>query len=178
MTDLKEEYYFNFVPNHEAANPSIDWKVYRSILNVVLTYSALDARMARFLAEWDLFPSAFNLLTILARTEGEGMHLSKISELLAVSRANVTGLVDVLARKGLVKRISTSADRRVRVAVLTQEGSQLIEEILPRYYQFNAGLCDGISDHDAETMARVLTTIRAAVESEQKQFSTEKSQTV
>lgn len=169
MTDLKEDYYFGFVPRHEAGNPSIDWKVYHSILNVVLTYSALDARMARFLAEWDLFPSAFNLLTILARTDGEGMHLSKISELLAVSRANVTGLVDVLARKGLVRRVSSPADRRVRLAMLTAEGSQLIQEILPRYYQFNAGLCDSISDKDCETMVSVLGTMREAVELEMKQ---------
>ncbi len=168
MTDLKEDYYFGFVPRHEAGNPSIDWKVYHSILNVVLTYSAVEARLARFLAEWDLFPSAFNLLTILARTDGEGMHLSKISELLAVSRANVTGLVDVLARKGLVRRVSSSADRRVRLAMLTPEGSQLIQDILPRYYQFNAGLCNSISDQDSETMVNVLSRIREAVENEMK----------
>src|SRR5690606_23983693 len=82
MADLKEDYYFQFVPEREKARGSnIDWKSYNSIISVVLTYSALEARLARFLARWDLFPSAFNLLAILARTDGEGMHLSRISEL-------------------------------------------------------------------------------------------------
>lgn len=162
MTDPREDYYFNYVPKFEGDNSHVDWKVYNCFLNVVLTYSAIDARVSKFLTEWDLFPSAFNLLTILSRTGGEGMHLSKISELLAVSRANVTGLVDVLARKGLVNRVSSAADRRVRLATLTEKGSELIQEILPRYYQFNKGLCNELSDEEAQMMMEKLTTLRHA----------------
>ena len=163
MRDLKEEYYFKTVPEIEAQNTYIDWKVYNCFLNAVLTYSALDARGAKFLAKWDLFPSAFNLLTILSRTQGEGMHLSKISELLAVSRANVTGLVDVLARKGLVNREASTADRRVRLAKLTDKGSALIQEILPKYYEFNAGLCRDLPDDDVEVMIRTLKRLRTSI---------------
>lgn len=160
MTDPKEDYYFNEVPQLEAANPHINWTVYRTLLNVVLTYSALDSRLARFLSRWDLFPSAFNLLTILSRAGEEGIHLSRISELLAVSRANVTGLVDVLARKGLVTRVSNPADRRVRLAQLTEKGRLLIQEILPQYYQFNAGLCSDIPEADTESLHKTLTHLR------------------
>lgn len=165
MADLKEEYYFQFVPEREKARGSnIDWKAYNSMLSVVLSYSALEARMSRFLSRWELFPSAFNLLAILARTDGEGMHLSRISELLAVSRANVTGLVDVLARKNLVQRVPSETDRRVRLAQLTPEGTRLIDEILPAYYEFNRGLCDAVPDGDIETLTRTLDQLRAIIE--------------
>lgn len=160
MGDLKEDYYFGFVPDRERDNSNIDWKSYNSLLNVVLTYSAVEARLARFLSRWELFPSAFNLLVILARTDGEGMHLSRISELLAVSRANVTGLVDVLSRKGLVERIPGPGDRRVRLAVLTKQGIELIEEILPLYYEFNSGFCEDMSDAEYEAMCKSLTIMR------------------
>jgi MarR family 2-MHQ and catechol resistance regulon transcriptional repressor len=166
MSDFKEEYYFGYVPEREKDNEYIDWKAYRSILNVVLTYSAMESRMAKFLSKWDLFPSAFNLMVILARTDGHGMHLSRISELLAVSRANVTGLVDVLARKDLVERVSSPSDRRVRLALLTNKGSKLINEILPQYYQFNSGLCKDISEEDFETLIKTLTHIRKAIHRE------------
>lgn len=166
MTDFKDEYYFGYVPEREKDNDFIDWKAYHTILNVVLTYSTMESRMARFLSKWELFPSAFNLMVILARTDGQGMHLSRISQLLAVSRANVTGLVDVLARKGLVQRVSSPTDRRVRLALLTDRGSELIQEILPQYYQFNAGLCKDISESDFETMVSTLTHIRKTIDRE------------
>lgn len=164
MADLKEDYYFKVVPEHERAKGSeIDWKAYNAQISVVLTYSALEARLSRFLAQWDLFPSAFNLLTILARTGGEGMHLSRISELLAVSRANVTGLVDVLTRKNLVQRVPSDTDRRVRVARLTGAGSKLIQEILGEYYQFNRGLCGDLTEQEIEDLIRGLGQLRASI---------------
>jgi len=163
MTDPKEDYYFNFVPQREAGNPDINWTVYRTLLNVVLTFSALDARLARFLAQWDLFPSAFNLLTMLSRSEDKGMHLSRISELLAVSRANVTGLVDVLARKGLVNRMPSETDRRVRLAVLTDKGHALIQEILPKYYQMNQALAQHMDEEETQALNKALSKIRVAI---------------
>lgn len=166
MSDYKEDYYFGFVPEREKDNENIDWKAYHSTLNVVLTYSAIESRMARFLSAWDLFPSAFNLMVILARTDGQGMHLSRISELLAVSRANVTGLVDVLARKGLVQRVPSPTDRRVRLALLTDEGEKLITEILPQYYQFNSGLCKDLSQDEYTALISSLKSIREAIERE------------
>jgi DNA-binding MarR family transcriptional regulator len=164
MADLKEDYYFKCVPEREqAAGSNIDWKAYNAIISIVLSYSTVEARLSKFLARWDLFPSAFNLLSILFRTNGQGMHLSRISELLAVSRANVTGLVDVLARKKLVQRVASEKDRRVRLARLTPEGLRLIQEILPAYYEFNRGLCDSVSDADMETLSRVLSQLRTTM---------------
>lgn len=161
MDDLKENYYFGFVPEREmAAGSEIDWKTYNCLIAIVLTYSATEARLSRFLARWEIFPSAFNLLAILARGDAAGVHLSRISDLLAVSRANVTGLVDVLARKKLVERVPSPADRRVRLARLTPDGKKLIGEILPAYYRFNSGLFAGISDEDTEVVMRTLKKMR------------------
>ncbi len=166
MADIKEEYYFGFVPDYERDSQIIDWKVYNTVLNVVLTYSAVETRMANFLSKWDLFPSAFNLMVILARTDGQGMHLSRISDLLAVSRANVTGLVDVLARKGFVERSQSPTDRRVRLAVLTTKGSELIQTIMPQYYKFNAELGTDIDDDEYSVMVKGLSKLRHTIRNE------------
>lgn len=163
MTDLKEDYYFQFVPQYEKSSDYIDWKAYHSLMNVVVTFSAIDGKVTRFLTQWDLFPSAFNLLVILVRTDGEGMHLSKISELLAVSRANITGLVDVLARKGLVKRIASKTDRRVRLAILTDKGEALTREIMPQYYRYYADMCKDVSPEEYDKLISSLTKIRKHV---------------
>lgn len=164
MDDLKEEYYFNYIPQWEKDRGiEVDWKTHNCVMSIVLTFSCLDANVSRFLARWDLFPSAFNLLAILVRFGGEGVHLSRISELLAVSRANVTGLVDVLARKNLVERVASTKDRRVRLARLTPDGQRLIDEILPQYYELNRGMCDDLTEEEGELLVKMLRRIRSRV---------------
>lgn len=164
MDDLKEDYYFNYIPQWEKEKGiEVDWKTHNCVMSVVLTFSCLDANVSRFLARWELFPSAFNLLAILVRFGGEGVHLSRISELLAVSRANVTGLVDVLARKNLVERVASTKDRRVRLARLTPDGRRLIDEILPEYYELNRGMCDDLTVEEGELLVKMLRQIRSRI---------------
>jgi DNA-binding MarR family transcriptional regulator len=50
-------------------------------------------------------------------------------------RSNITGLVDRLEKRGLVRRQEVAADRRAYRVVLTQAGAGLLREILPRYYE-------------------------------------------
>jgi len=156
----REDYYFRFIPDFEKNNSYFDLKTYGVLFSTILTYSAMETRTSQFLARWDLFPSAFNLLAILYRTSNCGMPLSKLSNLLAVSRANVTGLVDCLESRKLVERTSDPNDRRVRLAVLTSEGSELIQEIMPLYYARQKGLADCLTDQEQECMVHALTKFR------------------
>lgn len=160
MTDIKEDYYFSFLPEFEKNNKHIDWAAYHATMNIALTFTVLENQIARFLAQWDLFPSAYNLLNILYRTEGKGLPLSRISELLAVSRANVTGLVDVLSNKGLVDRTLSKQDRRIRIACLTARGVRLVNEITPEYYRMLSGICACLTEDQQNQLFNSLTMLR------------------
>ena len=50
-------------------------------------------------------------------------------------RSNVTGLVDRLEARGLVKRGEHATDRRAHLVRLTPAGRKLIESILPLYHR-------------------------------------------
>lgn len=55
------------------------------------------------------------------RTHGE------LAELLHCDKTNVTGLVDRLERRGLVRREANAGDRRVAEVVLTDDGVEMVD---------------------------------------------------
>ena len=69
------------------------------------------------------------------RSAGKKFKQHDISKLLLVSRANVTGLVTSLVRKGLAKREPDRDDRRAWLVKITPKGKSLLEAYLPRLYE-------------------------------------------
>jgi DNA-binding MarR family transcriptional regulator len=58
--------------------------------------------------------------------------MGRLAEALACDASNVTGLVDRLESRGLVRRLPAAADRRVKVLALTPEGARLRATVLER----------------------------------------------
>jgi DNA-binding MarR family transcriptional regulator len=58
--------------------------------------------------------------------------MGQLAETLACDASNVTGLVDRLESRGLVRRRPSAGDRRVKVLVLTPTGSRLRALLLDR----------------------------------------------
>ena len=63
----------------------------------------------------------FDLLAQLDRAP-DGMTLGELSQRMMVSNGNITGLVDRLARLGMIRRQPSRKDRRVQIVSLTAEG--------------------------------------------------------
>lgn len=89
--------------------------------------------------------------------------MHELGELLLVSRANATGLVDCLERKGLVERSASSKDRRVRLARLTKSGHKLLESILPEHYSRVRHLLRGLNNQDKAALSNLLMKLRRNV---------------
>lgn len=60
----------------------------------------------------------------------DGQPMSELAERLRISRSTATRLVDVLEKKGLVRRRMTQADRRQLRAWLTNKGEATYHDIL------------------------------------------------
>jgi DNA-binding MarR family transcriptional regulator len=58
--------------------------------------------------------------------------MSDLAQSLSCDNSNVTGIVDRLEERGLVRRESEAGDRRVKLLVLTDEGEKLRVEITKR----------------------------------------------
>ena len=58
--------------------------------------------------------------------------MSRLAEALACDASNVTGLVDRLEARGLVRRQPSAGDRRVKVLELTPAGARLRSTVFDR----------------------------------------------
>src|SRR3982750_3970443 len=96
--DKREEHYLSRMGRHgeryaEFPRPSVEL-----LVNLVYTCEVVESHLARRVEAHKLSLGAFNALMILSRFGAEGCPMHELGELLLVSRANVTGLVDSLER--------------------------------------------------------------------------------
>lgn len=165
QADKRERYYHDRVREHGQRYRQFHLPSVQVLLNLVYTYDVTATHLARRLSERGLSLSAFNLLMILSRSGSEGCPLYEIGELLLVSRANITGLMDCLERKDLVQRVSHKCDRRVRVARITQKGEVLLESLLPDHYSEVRMICSGLSNTEKIQLHTLLTKLRQSLQS-------------
>ena len=165
QVDKREHYYRGRVREHGRRYAQFHLPSVQVLLDLVYTYDVTASRLARRLAEHGLSLSAFNLLMILSRSGSDGCPLSEIGELLLVSRANITGLMDCLERKALVERVSEKRDRRVRVGRITQKGEALLESLLPDHYSEVRMICSALSNAEKTQLHTLLTKLRQSLQS-------------
>jgi len=79
-------------------------------------------------AEFDLSPIQCHVLHLIE--PGRPLPMSRLADTLSCDASNVTGLVDRLESRGLVRRQPSPQDRRVKVLHLTPTGARLRTELL------------------------------------------------
>jgi DNA-binding MarR family transcriptional regulator len=88
------------------------------------------AHLPPLAAELELSPAQCHVLHLIK--PGRPIPMGQLAETLACDASNVTGLVDRLESRGLVRRCPSAADRRVKVLDLTPKGSRLRALLLER----------------------------------------------
>src|SRR5712672_2906626 len=81
-------------------------------------------------SEFDLSPAQCHVLHLIE--PGQPIPMGRLAEALACDASNVTGLVDRLESRGLVRRQPSVEDRRIKVLVLAPAGSRLRSTVLAR----------------------------------------------
>jgi DNA-binding MarR family transcriptional regulator len=136
---------------------------YQALLQLLRTADTIWNASRAFFDRWDLGPSQFNVLNLLRLHPG-GLSQTELSRELIMHRSNVTGLVDRLERRGLVERKDAADDRRAYRVVLTDEGSALLDQILPEYFVRADGLWNALSPNRITALVEDLEVIAGNVE--------------
>jgi len=84
--------------------------------------------------------------------------MGRLAEALACDASNVTGLVDRLESRGLVRRDSAAEDRRVKVLALTPKGERLRVTVLERMNE-SSGRLDRLSPNEQRTLVKILSRL-------------------
>jgi DNA-binding MarR family transcriptional regulator len=127
-------------------------------------FQGLTARFAAQLAEHQLALIEFEVLMRLARSPEGALRMTDLSAQTTLTTSGVTRVIDRLSRDGLVCRRACATDRRSWYAVITDEGRQRLDAVLPGHLALIEEWFIGRLDPDQLTaMIGALRTVRDAV---------------
>jgi DNA-binding MarR family transcriptional regulator len=100
--------------------------------------------------------SSAQLNCLLALYENGPLSPSQIAKQILVNSSTVTGIIDRLEQKGLVRRLRISQDRRVITIELTKNGKVLAENAPPPVQQKIIDGLNKLSEDQIEQTAAIL----------------------
>lgn len=134
---------------------------HEALLGLYYTTISLKKHAAEFFAPFGLTDVQFNLMMMLRHHGGtDGLSQARLSEMMMVNRANVTGLVDRLEKAGMVRR-TAAADRRYNMIQLTAKGAKLLEKADPAYGAEVQQVMGVLSKADQKALIKACEKIRA-----------------
>src|ERR1700722_8905564 len=129
--DRREDYYHTRIKQAGPQYANFDLASAEILLSLRYTEDVLQQACGPLLAEYGLSKSSVNILMLLRHGPPEGMQLHDLGDLLLVSRANITGLIDHLEQKEYVTRAVDPSDRRARFARITKKGVESLNTFMP-----------------------------------------------
>jgi len=136
-------------------------------LDNVLGYVLRRAQVAVFndfrrtFAGYDLSPTQYSVLSILAETPG--MRQGDVSAALGIKRTNFVAVLDELERRGLARRQAVADDRRSRALYLTDDGAALAERLRKLNAAHEARLAAALPPGQAATLIELLKKLTDGV---------------
>jgi MarR family transcriptional regulator, 2-MHQ and catechol-resistance regulon repressor len=91
-------------------------------------------------AAYDLTFAQLDVLVALARAESASLSCSEIAEKTLITKGGITGILDRLEARGLVKRIPSRDDRRSVLVRLSGKGVELFRKLYPEVVRINRSL--------------------------------------
>ena len=104
--------------------------------------------------------SEYELLVMLVMSLGEDKQtftVTEISNLLQITPAGVTHLINPLEEAGYIERLQAPKDRRVVRIGLTKKGTQVAESLISEVQENLIGLVNHLGEEDSRTLIRLMS---------------------
>ena len=130
-----------------------------AVLNLFRTSDRIHIRFTRLFREHGLTPSQYNVLRIL-RGEGRPMECMEVAARTVAVVPGITGLLDRLARAGLVRRRQSADDRRVWLVDITDKGLALLAGLDSPVQELHRELLGHLAATELKELTRLLEKAR------------------
>jgi DNA-binding MarR family transcriptional regulator len=142
--------------------------VHERALRAFVRCSALVRRdTERYFSRFGLSGAQWGVLRTLQRAEAEGVNslgLKTLGQRMLVRPPSMTGVVERLARDGLIQKAPSSSDRRAKEVSLTIRGRGLVRRILRTHQQRIRTVVGHLSEADARTLTRLVESLSRRLE--------------
>jgi DNA-binding MarR family transcriptional regulator len=130
---------------------------WRSFIETVVD---LNAALEADLARHGVTLGDYQVLVHLSEAPDHEMRMCDLAALLQLSPSGLTRRLDGLVRMGVVERRPSDLDRRVMLAVLTDDGWSYLEKVAPVHVDsVRHHIIDRLTRDDMAAMARIFGTI-------------------
>ena len=126
-------------------------KLLRPLVEAYLAFWRVDSRHIRSLR---LTPSQFDVIVTLGDTHG--LTCSELSSQTLVTKGTLTGVLDRLAKKGLIRREAVAGDKRSTKIRLTDKGNALFQKVFAAHIAFTRPYFERALTRDEVDTARTL----------------------
>lgn len=125
-----------------------------AFINFMRASLSVNSRLHKHYLEYGLTESRFGVLSTLYFNPAP-LSQKEIASRLLTTAGNMTMVIDNLEKRGLIKRIPDSDDRRRINIELTKEGKKLIEDIFPRHVKAIVNEFSSLNMEEQETLRRL-----------------------
>ena len=128
------------------------------VRELVWAYQAFSRLDTDGLRQYKLTQPQADVVFTLGNTEG--LTFKEIGELTLITKGTLTGVIDRLEQKALVKRVQGNEDRRCTRVILTKKGDRLFRDIFPKHIAYLKTHFDQLSNNEILTIQRALKKLR------------------
>jgi len=144
------------LPSYPATPGATTKETFLAVLReLAQAYHAFSAYSAAHVRQLGLTPAQFDVIATLGNTQG--MPLSQLAQKTLITKGTLTGIIDRLEEKGLVRREVPTGDRRSFLAVLTPAGETLFAQVFPAHIDY---LRRAFAEGDEGELEQVRRTLR------------------
>ncbi|MBD1851559.1 MarR family transcriptional regulator [Leptolyngbya sp. FACHB-711] len=144
----------------DSPHPTTQYSYLPVLRELVRTYQAFSSIDEAQIRTYGLTASQFDVIATLGNTDG--MTMSDLAEKTLVTKGTLTGIVDRLEAKQLVRREVPEGDRRCFKVVLTAAGEALFHDIFPNHMAFLQERFDRLETSELELLRVLLGRVRSA----------------
>jgi DNA-binding MarR family transcriptional regulator len=144
--------------------PQADISAISAFLHLLRVATDLSIALDECLSRHGLLQGRWWVLILLMREENLTSTPSALADKAGVTRATMTGLIDGLARDGLVERLSDSQDRRSISIRLTSAGQMKLDQVMPDYYSRLRECMAGLDESSREQLHGILRQINGGID--------------
>ena len=133
----------------------------RTLRSLAECYQAFESYSAAHVRTLGLTGAQFDIVATLGNTPG--MTCKELGEKTLITKGTLTGVLDRMEKRGLIRRTASDADRRQVFVVLTAQGVRTFERVFPVHVGHLKSAFTVLSPRELDQAAELLHKLRNAL---------------
>ena len=132
-------------------------------LVLMQTSKAVQDCMRVEMSQYSLSITEFSVLEVLYKKGKQTIH--QIGNSILISSGTMTYVIDKLEKRNLLSRHACVEDRRVIHVILTDDGKEMMDKIMPKHQEFVDSMFESLNKEEKELFVKLLKKLNKKVQS-------------